>query len=92
MTPTAPNRPVRAMLAVKPSDHAPDEFVPLLECSYGSYVYQPNPQTVELPLNCPACHNPVERPEDRHHCSDCGGDYCSVHADPTAHDCARLTD
>lgn len=92
MTHTVSLNPARAGLAVSPGHYAPDEFAPLLECSYGSYIYTQNPSNVGMPLNSPACHNPVERPEDRFHCELCGGNYCSVHAALTAHDCERVMD
>lgn len=56
MTPTAP--------------HSSDAFVPLLECSYGSYHYRFNLVGGGRPL-FPVCHNPVERSEDRHQCRFC---------------------
>ncbi len=90
MTLTAPIRPAPPGLGVVPGHYAPDEFVPLLECSYGSYLHTANPAGMEMPLTRPVCHNPVERPEDRFHCDQCGGDYCSVHTARAAHDCERL--
>jgi hypothetical protein len=90
MTPTAPIRPARPTLSVCPGHFAPDEFVRLLECCYGSYVNHPNPTGVGMPLSRPVCHNPIERPEDRHHCEFCGGNYCSVHAERAAHECESL--
>ena len=67
----------------------PEETVPGLACSYGCLAY-----SYALPLRdglpgrsrLPACHNPVEAPDERHHCDSCGGDYCSVHAESATHD------
>lgn len=70
----------------------PEETVPGLECSYGSfaYSYASPPYESAQQSRRTGCHNPVERPEERHHCDCCGGDYCDVHADPAAHDCENV--
>ena len=73
----------------------PEETVPGLECSYGSlaYSYADTPldiQNVQMQARRRGCHNPVETPDERHHCDLCGGDYCTVHAEPTAHDCEAV--
>ena len=54
-----------------------------LECSYGSLAYR----SAVSPLGC---HNPVETPGERYHCDRCGGEYCSLHAEPVAHDCLSV--
>lgn len=70
----------------------PNEIILGLECSYGTlaYFYADQPwdvQNVRQQSRLPGCHNPIETPEERHHCETCGGDYCIVHAEATAHDC-----
>lgn len=70
-----------------------EEVVPGLECSYGSlaYTYDRIPQ--DGAYACPqflGCHSTVEDPDERHHCDFCGGDYCSTHAERTAHDCDNV--
>lgn len=82
-----PPRPSATPLNPK---YGPDETVPGLECSYGTfaYAYSRIPEdNVSQRSRRAGCHNPVECPHERHHCDICGGDYCSVHADGSAHDC-----
>lgn len=73
----------------------PDETVPGLECCYGTYAYSYADLPPDVPRLCQqarrhGCHNPIETPDERHHCDACGGDYCVVHADPEDHDCASV--
>jgi hypothetical protein len=63
------------------AQYGPEETVPGLGCSYGALVYS------RAARHRNACHNPIETPDERHHCDLCSGDYCSVHAEPAAHDC-----
>ena len=72
--------------------YGPEETVPGLECSYGSlaYSYAAPPYEAAQQARHAGCHNPVETPGERHHCATCGGDYCSVHAEPAAHDCGDV--
>jgi len=69
----------------------PDEFVSGLECCYGSlahsYAELPSGIQVHQCSRHAGCHNPVEAPQERHYCSACGGAYCTLHAEPAAHDC-----
>ncbi len=70
-----------------------EETIPGLECSYGSFAYAYLPTEeggVGRRSRLPGCHNPVEDPDERHHCAACGGDYCSVHAETSAHDCESV--
>jgi hypothetical protein len=70
-----------------------EETVPGLGCSYGSlaYCYGRDHQTGPHGASrLPACHNPVEDPEERHYCSFCGGSYCTVHAEQAMHDCENV--
>lgn len=78
-----------------PPKYGPEETIPSLVCSYGALAYSYS----ETPLDMGSaftqshrrrCHNPVETPDERHHCDGCGGDYCTVHAEPVAHDCAAI--
>lgn len=70
--------------------YGPEETVPGLECSYGSLACSYTDRLTGRPPHRFACHNPVEDSEERHHCEHCGGDYCAVHAEPAAHDCAYI--
>ena len=64
----------------------PEETVPGLGCSYGASAYSRGPGYPHRH----ACHNPVEAPDERHHCDLCGGDFCSLHAEPAAHACTSV--
>ena len=75
--------------------YGPEEFVPGLECDYGSlaYAYADSPldaQSAQGRSRRCGCHNPTEAPGERHHCDACDRDYCDLHADPIAHDCADV--
>ena len=65
-----------------------EETVPGLACGYGTFSYSYTDRLQGRPPHRYACHNPVEAPSERHHCDQCGGDYCTIHAEPAAHDCA----
>ena len=68
--------------------YGPEETVPGLGCGYGTFAYSYADRLQGRPPYRYACHNPVEAPDERHYCSQCGGDYCAIHAEPAAHDCA----
>ncbi|MBV9848485.1 MAG: hypothetical protein JO250_02240 [Armatimonadetes bacterium] len=70
--------------------YGPEETVPGLACGYGTRAYSYTDRLLARPPTRFACHNPVEDPDERHHCALCGGDYCAMHAEPTAHDCAYI--
>lgn len=74
-------------------DYELGEIVIGLECNYGTFAYShhasPLNNVSEHPQQ-PACHNPIETPDERHHCAACGGDYCEKHAAPAAHDCEHV--
>ena len=79
---SAPTGRVATMAPLAPR-YGPEETVPGLGCSYGAHVYS----RAAGHARHRSCHNPIETPDERHHCNLCGGDYCSVHAEPAAHDC-----
>ena len=71
---------------------APEETIPGLLCSYGTFAYafadtSLGSQAAAQQSPKRGCHVAIETPRERHHCDDCGGDYCLVHATPLAHDC-----
>jgi hypothetical protein len=70
-----------------------EETIPGLACSYGAFAYSyarmPDSSS-QGRSRLPGCHNPVEDPDERHHCEFCGGDYCSIHAEPSGHDCSHV--
>ena len=68
--------------------YGPEETVPGLGCGYGTLAYSYTDRLQGRPPQRYACHNPAEAPDERHHCDLCGGDYCTLHAEPSAHDCA----
>jgi hypothetical protein len=76
-------------------EYGPDEIVFALRCSLGSLAYLSYSSGTDSNLeddnrwttrhrDCPEL---VEDPDERHYCPDCGGYYCSTHAEPAAHDC-----
>ncbi len=72
--------------------YGPEETVPHLVCSYGSQAhrYTATPldaQNAQVQSRKRGCHSSVETPDERHHCDQCGGDFCAVHAEPAQHDC-----
>ena len=70
-----------------------EETVPGLRCSYGSLAYASARDFgagARDRAHLAGCHNPVEAPDERHHCDCCGGDYCVAHAEAAAHDCADV--
>jgi hypothetical protein len=88
--PYLPPQPPRSLTNRRWAD---DETVPGLECSYGTFAYSYSGDPADNNhehAHRAACHNPVEEPDERHHCAECGGDYCSVHAEPANHDCSYV--
>lgn len=81
--------PARASI---PPHYGSQEIVRGLECSFGRLIYVTY-SSAETPPQAPDparpidCHNQVDRPYLRHYCPPCGGYYCAVHAEPTAHNC-----
>lgn len=74
-------------------NYGPEETIPGLECRYGSFAYSYShapADNVQARSRRAGCHNPIETPDERHHCDACGGDYCAVHAEPAAHDCVDV--
>lgn len=70
-----------------------EENVPGLECDYGTFAYlaaSPPSENLHERSRLAGCHNPIGAPDERHYCASCGGNYCTAHAEPTAHDCAEV--
>jgi hypothetical protein len=71
----------------------PEETVPGLVCSFGSFAYATERDTRMGSgdhLRQVTCHNSVETSDERQHCEQCGGDYCTTHAESAAHDCDKV--
>jgi hypothetical protein len=71
-----------------PPTYGPGEIVFALHCAYGSlptlgYSAAPSPRRR-------GCDTLIEEPEERHFCPACGGYYCLLHAEPTAHECRSV--
>jgi len=78
-------------------EYEPEEIVFALECSYGSAAYLAYSFGSTEPLNRTAaprllrdCGRLIEEPGERHFCPSCSRFYCSVHAEPAAHDCVSI--
>jgi len=79
--------------APPPPLYGPNEDVLRLVCNYGKLpivVYSASESAGDGDY-CPVrCQNQVDRPHKRHYCPECGGYYCVIHAELSAHDCQSV--